>query len=175
MPDDKFAEIKATLSQKGEGFETIAELQRALGLRQQEALRGANVDTLTQWKNQIANGYAKISLGTKGGRNRETIFHSYERAMNAVNAALSIADRNGGYVLPAENYKQALYALNNAYRSAGMKGVYSSHSLRYAWAKEQMGYYRDLGLTEKQARSELSKDLGHGDGRGRYIAMVYLR
>jgi hypothetical protein len=30
-------------------------------------------------------------------------------------------------------------------------------------------------LTEKQARSELSKDLGHGDGRGRYVAMVYLR
>ena len=175
MPNDKFAEIKAALSQKGEAFAAIAELQRALGLRQQEALRGANVDTLTQWKNQLANGYAEISLGTKGGRNRETIVHGYERALNAVNAALAIAERNGRYALPDNNYKQALDTLNNAYRAAGMKGVYSSHSLRYAWAREQMSQYRDLGLTERQARSELSKDLGHGDGRGRYVAMVYLR
>jgi hypothetical protein len=38
-----------------------------------------------------------------------------------------------------------------------------------------MQHYRDVGMAEQQARSELSQDLGHGDGRGRYVAMVYLR
>lgn len=175
MNESLFSEIKAALAQKGEGFAAIAELQRALGLRQQEALRGANTDTLTQWQQQLADGYARVSLGTKGGRSRETIVHSYARAVLAVKNALSIAVQQGGYVLQADNYKQALNNLNNAYRSAGMKGEFSSHSLRYAWAREQMSHYRALGLSERQARAELSKDLGHGDGRGRYVAMVYLR
>lgn len=175
MNESLFSEIKAALVQKGEGFAAIAELQRALGLRQQEALRGANTDTLTQWQQQLADGYARVSLGTKGGRSRETIVHSYARAVLAVKNALSIAVQQGGYVLQADNYKQALNNLNNAYRSAGMKGEFSSHSLRYAWAREQMSHYRALGLSERQARAELSKDLGHGDGRGRYVAMVYLR
>ena len=38
-----------------------------------------------------------------------------------------------------------------------------------------MQAYRNDGLSEREARAATSLDLGHGDGRGRYIASVYAR
>ena len=38
-----------------------------------------------------------------------------------------------------------------------------------------MQAYRNEGLSEREARIATSLDLGHGDGRGRYVASVYVR
>jgi len=58
---------------------------------------------------------------------------------------------------------------------AGLTGRYSPHSLRYAWAQEAIQHYRQQGFSQKEARALVSTDLGHGDGRGRYIEHVYGR
>jgi hypothetical protein len=50
-----------------------------------------------------------------------------------------------------------------------------SHAARYAFAEERMQAYRNEGLSQREARIATSLDLGHGDGRGRYIASVYVR
>lgn len=54
--------------------------------------------------------------------------------------------------------KSAMDYWHNHLGDAGLTGEYSPHSLRYAWA---------LAVT--------STDLGHGDGRGKYIEQVYNR
>lgn len=38
-----------------------------------------------------------------------------------------------------------------------------------------MAHYLGLGLSIKEARAMVAMDLGHGDGRGRYIQQVYGR
>lgn len=170
-----YAELHAAVAEKSIAAAQVMELQRALGLRINEAVRGANVDTLQVWRKQLQHGYAKVVDGTKGGRPRETQVSAHDRALNAINAALKTAKANGGNVIPAATGKQAYDHLRNVYASVGMVGPQASHSLRYAWAQEQMQAYREQGLTERQARKELSQDLGHGDQRGKYVAMVYLR
>lgn len=58
-------------------------------------------------------------------------------------------------------------------REAGFIGVTAPHSLRYTWACDRLDAYVAEGYTLRQARLMTSLDLGHGDGRGRYIARVY--
>lgn len=58
-------------------------------------------------------------------------------------------------------------------REAGFTGKYAPHSLRYAWANEAMIFHQQCGMSEDEARAIVSMDLGHGDGRGRYIERVY--
>jgi len=38
-----------------------------------------------------------------------------------------------------------------------------------------MQAYRDAGFSQREAGIATSLDLGHGDGRGRYVASVYVR
>jgi hypothetical protein len=45
---------------------------------------------------------------------------------------------------------------------------------RYAFAQERVQAYRAQGYSEREARAATSQDLGHGEGRGRYIASVYV-
>jgi site-specific recombinase XerC len=175
MPDDKYQQFQLALSERNPSAAVVMELQRALGLRMQEALKGSTEDNLKQWQKQLQHGYARVTEGTKGGRERETLVKSLERAQEAVQKALEHAKANGGRVMDSPDYKTALNELKNDYRAVGMTGEYASHSLRYAWSQEQYRQYREEGMSESQARKELSQDLGHGDGRGRYVAMVYLR
>jgi hypothetical protein len=49
------------------------------------------------------------------------------------------------------------------------------HALRYAWAREHMDAYLAEGIPIGEAMARTSMDLGHGDGRGRWVKMVYLR
>lgn len=175
MSQSDYQRIHQNLNARNPQAAVVMELQRALGLRQQEALKGATRDNLKSWEKQLKDGYARVERGTKGGRVRETVVKGYERALKAVQNALKSIEKGSKNVLEAKDYKTALNQLKNDYRAAGMTGELSSHSLRYAWAQEQHQAYKDEGLSEKQARIELSQDLGHGDGRGKYVAMVYLR
>ena len=49
------------------------------------------------------------------------------------------------------------------------------HSLRYAFMRERVGAYLQNGIPMAEALARTSMDLGHGDGRGRWVKMVYLR
>lgn len=47
----------------------VLELQRALGLREAEAIRGGNPETLARWHYELeGRGYVRVIEGTKGGR-----------------------------------------------------------------------------------------------------------
>ena len=81
----------------------------------------------------------------------------------------------GTDVIAATDGKKAYNHMTNTYRSVGMVGDHASHSLRYAWSQEQEAAYLAQGMSPRYAYKELSQDLGHGDGRGRYVAMVYCR
>lgn len=56
-----------------------------------------------------------------------------------------------------------------------MTGVHSPHSLRYAYSQDAVNYHLDNGMSRKEAEALVSMDLGHGDGRGAYVARVYNR
>lgn len=71
----------------------------------------------------------------------------------------------------AANLKEAL----GVYRNLCHRAQLQSHAARYAFAQERVEAYRAQGYSEREARAAISQDLGHGDGRGRYIASVYVR
>ena len=48
----------------------------------------------------------------------------------------------------------------------GLKGEFSPHSLRYAWAQDAIRHYLAQGFSEKESLALTATDLGHGDGRG---------
>ncbi|MDX6983113.1 hypothetical protein SJ256_19810, partial [Citrobacter freundii] len=45
--------------------------------------------------------------------------------------------------------------------------------LRYAYSVDVMNYHMKRGFTKEEAQALTSMDLGHGDGRGHYVARVY--
>lgn len=62
-----------------------------------------------------------------------------------------------------------------ALSEVGLSGNYTPHSLRYAWAQDAIRHYLAQGFSDKEALALTSMDLGHGDGRGRYVVQVYGR
>lgn len=157
----------------------LLELQRSLGLREVEAIRGGNMETLTRWQRELQErGSARVIAGTKGDRPRDVHPAQIDRALKAVQRALTLLETSGQrYLLTRADgaattgLKQAIGVYKNICHRAGVQ----SHSARYAFAAERMQAYRDEGLSEREARSTTSLDLGHGDGRGRYVASVYAR
>jgi hypothetical protein len=100
---------------------------------------------------------------------------SKEKALTAVREAISIMEKMDGKLIPSATLEGANRAYQRAMNGVGFKGSEASHALRYAFAREQFAKYMyALGGDKKEALSALSMDLGHGDGRGRYCAQVYL-
>lgn len=112
-------------------------------------------------------------FGTKGGRARDTLILNHVELLQTVNLALSIAKEQNGKLINKPNLKTAMTYWRNQTRLLGLSGKYEPHSLRYAWAQEIITHYLEQGFSEKEAQAKVSMDLGHGDGRGRYIMNVY--
>ncbi|HFU8308966.1 TPA: DNA-binding protein, partial [Escherichia coli] len=49
------------------------------------------------------------------------------------------------------------------------------HSMRYHFSQEARQFYRKSGYGDKEIYARVSMDLGHGDGRGRYVKQVYFK
>ncbi|EJN8733548.1 DNA-binding protein, partial [Salmonella enterica] len=47
--------------------------------------------------------------------------------------------------------------------------------LRYAWTQDAIRHYLEQGFSDREALALTAMDLGHGDGRGRYVVQVYGR
>lgn len=157
----------------------ILELQRALGLREIEAIRAGRGDTLLRLYRELTErGCARVIEGTKGGRVREVYPADVGRALAAVQRAREMLEASG---------RRYLLACAKGVETTGLKqaaSVYSkfcsrakiqSHAARYAFAEERMQAYRNEGYSQREARIATSLGLGHGDGRGRYVASVYAR
>jgi hypothetical protein len=157
----------------------VLELQRAFGLREAEAIRGGNPETLARWHCELlGRGYVRVIEGTKGGRARDVHPADLARARLAIERAQGTLAASGQRYLvtradgtAATGLEQALGIYRNLCHRAGIQ----SHAARCAFAQERKQAYRNDGLSEREARAATSLDLGHGDGRGRFIASVYAR
>lgn len=175
MPADKYYEIAASALSRDQGLAACLELQRHLGLRAEEAIQGNK--SLQTWANKLERSREKetsirIVYGTKGGRARDVIIKT-EAAREAIQNAAKVCAARGGKLIEKPTLKAAYHYYANSCRALGLTGQHSSHSLRYAYAQDCLRYYKKQGYNRREARALTSLELGHGDGRGRYIASVY--
>ncbi len=165
--------VLTTLRQKDAGVAVTLQLARLMGLRSQEAVQCSQ--SLSYWAAALARGDERLPVvyGTKGGRPRQTMVLNREAVTQVVREALAIAAMRKGRLIDKPDLKAAMNRWHHQTTSAGLKGQYSPHSLRYAWAQDAIRHYRQQGFSRREACALTSMDLGHGDGRGRYIRQVY--
>lgn len=174
MPDADLAKFQDAASRLEPGVAVCLALQRELGLREKEAVM--SVGSLKTWERQlVVSGAVNVLHGTKGGRARQTPAIDRERALAAVSAAIALAKTQGGRLIPRDDLETALDRYSYVCRRVGMTGELASHSLRYAYAQDQLKALLRDGMPQKEARAAVSMYLGHGDGRGRWVAMIYAR
>jgi len=153
----------------------LLDLARLAGLRQQEALLA--VPSLSAWARSLQErGTLDIRFGTKGGRQRDAFIRPEARAelAAAIKRAQGLASGRRLW-LAGGSLQAALRSLSGACKGAGLEGTQSFHSLRYRFAREQFTHYCAAGYDQRDAARLVSLDLGHGDGRGRYVKQVYLK
>lgn len=172
------AAIDARLMALSPPAQAVTKLQMALGLRAREAIQADQ--SLKVWAKQLASGRPiSVLHGTKGGRPRDVQLHTPEarqRAVEAVQEALKVVRSHPNErIIPSKTIEAAFRSYQRQMNKVGFKGSEASHSLRYHWAREQFSVHLERLGDRKEALAALSMDLGHGDGRGRYCAQVYLK
>lgn len=170
---EHYRQVLETARVKDPGLAAIVELARLMGLRSQEAVQ--SVQSLRTWQQALARGETRLTVvfGTKGGRPRDTLILDAGAVKKAVDHALSVAEQRSGKLIDKPDLKSAMKYWHGQASRIGLTGAYSPHSLRYAWAQDAIRHYLVQGFSEKEALAMTSMDLGHGDGRGRYVAQVY--
>lgn len=172
---EHYRHVLETACAKDPGLAAALELSRLMGLRSQEAAQSAQ--SLNTWKQALERGDSRLTVvfGTKGGRPRETIILDAGAVSKAVDAALAVAEQRHGRLIDKPALKSAMKYWHGQASRLGLTGAYSPHSLRYTWAQDAIHHYLAQGSSEKEALAMTAMDLGHGDGRGRYVAQVYGR
>ncbi|MDS7907820.1 integrase domain-containing protein [Klebsiella pasteurii] len=175
IPNERFQAVLQSARQYDQGLACALQLARLLGLRSQEAVQCAS--SLNTWKKQLERNQSTLTIvfGTKGGRPRETRILNRNAVQQAVNDALLIAKTRNGKLIDKPDLKTAMNFWRAHTTRLGLIGNYSPHSLRYAWAQDALRYYLSQGFSRSEARAMTSMDLGHGDGRGRYVERIYTR
>ncbi|MEQ5169343.1 integrase domain-containing protein [Proteus terrae] len=155
------------------GVAMIMQLARYFGLRTEEAIQSAK--SLKTWQRALLQGEksVRIVFGTKGGRPRDTTIIDRDKMLYVVNQALNLTAQSNGKLIDKPDLKSAIDRYRNVVRNAGLTGKYAPHSLRYAWAVNAMDYHKSNGMSDDEAKAMVSMDLGHGNGRGRYVERVY--
>lgn len=170
---ERYRAALAILQQKDTGLALTLQLARMMGLRSQEAVQCSQ--SLQTWAAALERGDEQLTVvfGTKGGRPRQTRVLDREALTQTVNQALAVAATHNGWLIDKPDLKSAMNRWRSQTALAGLKGQYSPHSLRYAWSQDAMRYYRRQGFSNREVSALVSMDLGHGDGRGRYVERVY--
>lgn len=174
LPADVLDEKLAALETMDRGVWAIAHLELALGLRAEEAVKACK--SLRAWLAQLEKGQSiRVIYGTKGGRPRDVNPPDRDRAKRSIQRALAVAATRRGFLIDRPSEKSAMYFYSRTMRSAGFKGRHSGHALRYGFSTARVDAYVAVGYSMRDALAMTACDLGHGDGRGRYIAHVYAR
>lgn len=173
IPENYFRQVLTSVEKKDEGVAYALRLSRLLGLRTEETVQSAK--SLRTWQKALFNGDEKIRVvfGTKGGRPRDTTVLDREATLSAINAALKYLKENNGKLIDKPSLHTAIERYRNVVREAGLTGKYAPHSLRYAYSVDVMNLHMKNGFSKEEAQALASMDLGHGDGRGHYVARVY--
>lgn len=153
------------------------DLEQTLGLRRSEAVCVSEF-RLKKWLKQLVlEGRLDVVEHTKNGRPRFVEPPDIDRALAAIKVALAIAKANSGYLSqrkdgsPAKSKKSAV----SMYSSCLNRIKFQGHSLRYSFTHMMFKQGLEAGMTQKQALATTSRNLGHGDGRGRFVKQVYLK
>ncbi|EJD9505248.1 integrase domain-containing protein [Salmonella enterica] len=172
---EHYCQVLKTARIKDPGLAAALELSRLMGLRSQEAVQSAQ--SLKTWEQALERGESRLTVvfGTKGGRPRETMILDSIAVKKALDNVLAVAENRHGRLIDKPDLKSAMKYWHSQASCIGLTGAYSPHSLRYAWAQDAICYYLAQGFSEKEALAMTAMDLGHGDGRGRYVAQVYGR
>lgn len=176
MSDDQFHSVcKKAVQQGRPGMAAILSIERHIGLRGNEAIH-ARQDTLERWQKELSTqGKITVLAGTKGGKTRTVNIHDVQNAIEAIAFALQVVKKQAGFLVirasgtPSGGLKQA----RQIYHSWAHRSGIQPHAARYAFVDNQLNYYISIGYSEREALSAVSLDLGHGDGRGRWVKSVY--
>lgn len=159
------------------GFAALLSLERYLGLRGNEAIH-ARTDTLQRWHRELeAEDSVHVIAGTKGGKARRVRIVDVQVVRESIAYALKIAQHQDGFLVQradksrVSGLKQARSIYHGWCNRAGIE----PHAARYAFARDQVHAYIASGMSEREALAATSLDLGHGDGRGRWVKSVYMR
>jgi integrase len=178
MSPEAYTAARDALAARGSQGEAAAlGLQYHLGLRAQEAIRGG-AESLGRWERALTAPRPeplRVVFGTKGGRARDVHVQDRAGALAAVREAQVIAARQEGQIVrgQAGTLASARYRYSRELAQVGLRGEHAGHSARYAFAQRQIAGYQAHGYNQREALAATSLDLGHGDGRGKYIAHVY--
>ncbi|WP_448885246.1 integrase domain-containing protein [Citrobacter telavivensis] len=155
------------------GLAAALEIARLMGLRSQEAVQSSQ--SLKTWLKTIERGETrlKVVFGTKGGRPRYTTLLNTGAVRQALENALLVAKQRNGKLIDKPDLKTAMDHWHKQATKVGLTGEFSPHSLRYAWAQYAIRHYLAQGFSEKESLALTATDLGHGDGRGRWVKQVY--
>lgn len=93
----------------------------------------------------------------------------------ALENALAVAEQRNGRLIDRPSLQKAMNYWLKEIAKAGLTGIYTPHSLRYAWTQDAIRHYLVQGFSNQEALALTAMDLGHGDGRGRYVVQVYGR
>ncbi|MEQ1962745.1 integrase domain-containing protein [Xenorhabdus khoisanae] len=168
-----FREIFQLVEQKDRRVAAVMQLAYVLGLRTKEAVEAYK--SLATWKKALENGQTSVRVifGTKGGRPRQTAILDRAALQHAIAYAEREQAERGGKLIDKPTITQAIDRYRYIVRSSGLVGKNAPHSMRYHFAQQSGEYYTAQGFSEREALALASMDLGHGDGRGRYIRQVY--
>lgn len=172
------AAYESAIENGSDGLEHVLRLQKVLGLRAQEAVIAGN---LSQWVTQFHKtgpnntSHLLLTFGTKGGRPRHIRVHPHhlDEVRQVVLEAHAYKQVHG-HIIKAKNLKKAMRKYHNEMTALGLTGDNSGHGLRRLFAWQQFKDYLASGLSEQGALASLSMDLGHGEGRGRWVKNNYL-
>lgn len=173
-PED-YQQVLKVARDKDAGLAATLELARLMGLRSQEAVQCCQ--SLKTWKQSLERGETRLTVvfGTKGNRPRETIIQDTGAVKKALENALAVAEERNGRLIDRPSLQQAMNYWRKEIAKARLTGIYTPHSLRYAWTQDALRHYLAQGFSHREALALTSMDLGHGDGRGRYVVQVYGR
>lgn len=161
------------------GVRACADLQLSLGLRRQESILSGR--DLGPWAKELdlartegRGAFIGVSAGTKGGRERCTWVPAerVEAVLAVVQAGQAV--QKNGCLVQADGLLEARTQYSNALGRAGLVGENSGHGLRRAFACAQLAHYTNSGFDQRDALARVSRDLGHGDGRGRWVWNNYI-
>ncbi|CAI0838371.1 Integrase [Serratia quinivorans] len=175
ISDEKLTTIINHTFKKDVGVALGIQLSRYLGLRTEETVQSAK--SLKTWRQALLNGQERVRVvfGTKGGRSRDTTIFNREKVLSVLDAAIKYCDDHNGKLIDKPSLHTAIERYRNVVREAGMTGKDAPHSLRYAYSLDAVKHHVNTGMSREEAEALVSMDLGHGDGRGRYIKQVYLK
>lgn len=175
LTQDEFIKAFTEIEKNDRGVAATMRLAYVFGLRTKEAVEACK--SLSTWQRAVESGDKSIRVvfGTKGGRPRDTTIIDRDEARRAILYAEKEAQERNGKLIDKPGIHQAINRYRYFVRKAGLNGEKAPHSMRYNFARELSEYHKANGFNEKEVLAMVSMDLGHGDGRGRYIRQVYYR